>query len=483
METLSNKTPEREKSPPPQSTSQKIISSCIGAVINRENASSRQYERRNRDEPREEESPEKSSKRLSSIIKVSERKYTVPKEMQPNKNILLKAVNEANNSVTSRPKRSTHNESPENSPSSRIIKTKNSDNKLELFSQHFHHRKNEENVKRMRTNLNYKTSHYEVDGDEMMKEDSSRIFDFEDKRRVQIKSDSVALRQLDTNKRELIIVNSNPTDEIDVSLNSTNTEPKFIVTLNGVNEEKFLSKKRSYSDMQNENEDQEMDEHQTESQAVEEEYMEDDSLAASRKKLIRCTFWPMCDKGDTCPYLHPNKPCTSFPNCQFGQQCHYLHPSCRYDGYCTRLDCPYTHVIKKPTVNPSPVAIKKQDNALTIPVTADAVSDTATAPSTVSSSGGPKITINKIQPLYSLVNNPTSSNSADNVKTASARPSIKYFLLIILVNYLLNFLNLDPFYKQAPIIFPPNQYSLINRATTSNTVLIVSFFILINIFI
>ena len=439
MDTLSTNLIEREKSPTPtlsHSTNQKVISSCIGAVINREHtssSSSRHHDghRRNRDEPKE-ESPDRSSssKRLSSIIKVSERKYTVPKEMQPNKNILLKAVNDANNSVA---KKSFHNESSDsNNPSSRIIKTKNSDNKLELFSQHYHHKKNEENVKRLRTGLSYRTSHYEADGDEIMNEESGRTFDTSDKRRVQIDdSDSVALRQVDTNKRELI-VNPNPSDEININATSTNAEPKFIVTLNGVNEEKFLSKKRSYSDMQNENDDYEMDQQQKDGQMIiGEEYMDDDSLAASKKKLIRCTFWPMCDKGDACPFLHPNKPCTTFPNCQFGQQCHYLHPSCRYDGYCTRLDCPYTHVIKKPSLNPSPVAIKKQDSSLTIPATGKQtteqtnVSDTATSAQIPSSTGGgPKITINKIQPLYSLVNNPPSSTLTDNVKVSPDRPSM-----------------------------------------------------------
>ncbi len=38
-------------------------------------------------------------KRLSSVIKTSERKYNIPKSMQPNKAILLNAVDAANLSV------------------------------------------------------------------------------------------------------------------------------------------------------------------------------------------------------------------------------------------------------------------------------------------------------------------------------------------------------------------------------------------------
>ncbi len=190
---------ERSKTPPPpvqptvqptssvQLTSQKYISSCIGAVINRKSresdkpaSSSRSSKRREEHQDAEMEDEEdmrskRKSSTLSSVIRVSDRKYTVPKSMQPNKQILLKALNDANNSVSDRSHRSSrdshrhharssadekldkirlqrssrHRDDEErevssdrddlsNSYSKRIIKSKNVDNKLELFSQHYH---------------------------------------------------------------------------------------------------------------------------------------------------------------------------------------------------------------------------------------------------------------------------------------------------------------------------------------------------------
>merc|ERR1711991_373573 len=40
---------------------------------------------------------------------------------------------------------------------------------------------------------------------------------------------------------------------------------------------------------------------------------------------VRCQFWPKCQKGANCPYLHPNKICTFYPNCARGNQCMFLH--------------------------------------------------------------------------------------------------------------------------------------------------------------
>lgn len=90
----------------------KPILSCIGAVIKRTDdlPTTRRESSRNGDSHRSQpvdyadldEDDFKSKHRssgLSSVVKVSERKYSVPKSMQPNKNILLRAVDDANNSV------------------------------------------------------------------------------------------------------------------------------------------------------------------------------------------------------------------------------------------------------------------------------------------------------------------------------------------------------------------------------------------------
>ncbi|EGT43580.1 hypothetical protein CAEBREN_24033 [Caenorhabditis brenneri] len=57
----------------------------------------------------------------------------------------------------------------------------------------------------------------------------------------------------------------------------------------------------------------------------------------------RCVFWPKCTKGDSCAFFHPTTNCKNFPNCTFGIRCLFIHPPCRFDRYCTKKHCPYTH--------------------------------------------------------------------------------------------------------------------------------------------
>ncbi|CAG2060698.1 unnamed protein product [Timema podura] len=61
------------------------------------------------------------------------------------------------------------------------------------------------------------------------------------------------------------------------------------------------------------------------------------------KSNERCKFWPGCRQGDKCSYQHPTTSCKSFPNCKFGDKCLYIHPNCKFDAACTRRDCPFTH--------------------------------------------------------------------------------------------------------------------------------------------
>lgn len=478
------------------STSQKFsISSCVGAVINRKEKSDRQQDRDRTKKPEaaaDEADFERSAKRksstLSSMIKVSDRKYPqIPKSMQPNKNILLRAVDDANNSV----KPASHNggsefrrssrlsssraskedeemlESSEYSSSSRslsgrIIKSKNTDNKLELFSKHYHSDKlkklNEENRAKQLKPSSLSSFGAQLDKSDELELEEKPSF-FSDKRRVQLnENDDVALKQVDTNKREIVA------DSLNANEKANSSEPKFIVTLSGLDADQFLgSKKRSYSDMiQNENDDFEMGDNNGAGQGEANnkngdmvmEAEEDAESLALKKKLVRCTFWPMCDKGDVCPYLHPNKPCTLFPNCTFGQLCHYLHPSCRYDGFCTRLDCPYTHVIKKPApIVPNAVkldnvgsSVHHQQQQIVMETTSVAVS----APG--SSSAGPKITINKIQPMYSLHNQVTTIAAAQSEGVKAPAPRMPF--------------QPTSFYKSPQATYRSNQFTLINRATS-----------------
>ncbi|KAJ7345090.1 hypothetical protein JRQ81_001040 [Phrynocephalus forsythii] len=77
----------------------------------------------------------------------------------------------------------------------------------------------------------------------------------------------------------------------------------------------------------------------------------------------RCKYWPACKNGDECAFHHPTQPCKIFPNCKFADKCLFIHPNCKYDAKCTKPDCPYTHASRrtplpppKPAPPPAPTA-------------------------------------------------------------------------------------------------------------------------------
>uniref|UniRef100_A0A672GN82 Zinc finger CCCH domain-containing protein 14 n=1 Tax=Salarias fasciatus TaxID=181472 RepID=A0A672GN82_SALFA len=81
---------------------------------------------------------------------------------------------------------------------------------------------------------------------------------------------------------------------------------------------------------------------------------EDDVPLKKQKVLERCKFWPVCKSGDECLYHHPTTQCKTFPNCKFGDKCLFVHPNCKYDARCTKPDCPFTHVSRRSAAAPPP---------------------------------------------------------------------------------------------------------------------------------
>ncbi|XP_075388471.1 zinc finger CCCH domain-containing protein 14 isoform X2 [Tenrec ecaudatus] len=80
------------------------------------------------------------------------------------------------------------------------------------------------------------------------------------------------------------------------------------------------------------------------------------SVAQRPEKLVeRCKYWPACKNGDECAYHHPISPCKAFPNCKFAEKCLFVHPNCKYDAKCTKPDCPFTHLSRRlPVLPPKP---------------------------------------------------------------------------------------------------------------------------------
>ncbi|NXI51013.1 ZC3HE protein, partial [Chloroceryle aenea] len=81
-------------------------------------------------------------------------------------------------------------------------------------------------------------------------------------------------------------------------------------------------------------------------------------LPKQEKVLERCKYWPACKNGDECVYHHPTLPCKLFPNCKFADKCLFIHPNCKYDAKCTKPDCPYTHASRRtPHSAPKPAPL------------------------------------------------------------------------------------------------------------------------------
>ncbi|XP_029453614.1 zinc finger CCCH domain-containing protein 14 isoform X2 [Rhinatrema bivittatum] len=88
--------------------------------------------------------------------------------------------------------------------------------------------------------------------------------------------------------------------------------------------------------------------------------MTDESVAVKQKLPERCRYWPACKHGDECMYHHPTAVCKAFPNCKFAEKCLFIHPNCKYDAKCTRSDCPYTHASRRTpvhTAKPAPTPV------------------------------------------------------------------------------------------------------------------------------
>ncbi|XP_066532743.1 zinc finger CCCH domain-containing protein 14 isoform X2 [Hoplias malabaricus] len=95
-----------------------------------------------------------------------------------------------------------------------------------------------------------------------------------------------------------------------------------------------------------------------------EEEMEVESVPVKRQKVMeRCRFWPACKSGDECVYHHPTTQCKTFPSCVYGEKCLFIHPNCKYDAKCSKADCPYTHVSRR-ALAPPPRTVPSQSSSV-----------------------------------------------------------------------------------------------------------------------
>ncbi|XP_053497266.1 zinc finger CCCH domain-containing protein 14 isoform X2 [Ictalurus furcatus] len=96
-----------------------------------------------------------------------------------------------------------------------------------------------------------------------------------------------------------------------------------------------------------------------------EEQMEEETAKVKRQKVLeRCRFWPACKSGDECVYHHPKTQCRTFPSCVYGEKCLFIHPNCKYDGKCSKPDCPYTHTSHRALLQPPKPAPPPQSSSV-----------------------------------------------------------------------------------------------------------------------
>ncbi|XP_045481171.1 zinc finger CCCH domain-containing protein 14 isoform X1 [Harmonia axyridis] len=62
------------------------------------------------------------------------------------------------------------------------------------------------------------------------------------------------------------------------------------------------------------------------------------------KKKEKCKYYPSCKNGERCEFIHPAKMCEQFPYCKFGDKCLYIHPNCKFGNSCTKRGCPFVHL-------------------------------------------------------------------------------------------------------------------------------------------
>ncbi|XP_053553553.1 zinc finger CCCH domain-containing protein 14 [Bombina bombina] len=78
-----------------------------------------------------------------------------------------------------------------------------------------------------------------------------------------------------------------------------------------------------------------------------------ESVPTQEKIRERCKYWPACKNADSCAYHHPTAPCKSFPKCKFADKCFFIHPNCKYDAKCSKADCPFTHASRRMPAPPT----------------------------------------------------------------------------------------------------------------------------------
>lgn len=309
---------------------------------------------------------------LASIVRVSERRPSVPPRMQANRNLIMRAVEEAKKSVET----------------AHIIPARIEPYRPEPYRpasvRETLHKKFSQATQPATVILHPRYPEV-VSSDEEMNEDNDDSLDL-DIRLVEESTEKAYKHgvgaRLQSGKYFVTSVAVDDDDAMDESssssiLHSTSASklrvvqdslsedgslsPNFIVTLDGIDPELFLKKAPQNPVLKGAR----SRENDSSSNVVKpvcinlDEFEVDDGgggrkpgskasiVPTKQRSSERCKYWPACKNGDSCTFHHPIAQCKAFPNCKYAEKCLYIHPNCKYDATCTKRNCPYTHASKR----------------------------------------------------------------------------------------------------------------------------------------
>ncbi|GLV35326.1 DnaJ-like-60 [Carabus blaptoides fortunei] len=308
---------------------------------------------------------EDQPKSVMSVVQVKPRR-TVAGPCQANKNLLLKAMAEAQKSVTQAPVRNNSNI--------------NSQSKEALFTKKYREtHKFEPKVKmvsvkeRTETEPVPKVQNIVIEVKSNSPQTNTEVLDEDNSEYVTMPVSKDAESVIDDNDCTQNAIDLNYEDDLDdlgdfeeshsiytsdehIKEKETETNHQFIVTLDGLKDKKLLKENDELLSMNcddllkqnkrvpspiifNKNDKLEVEKNLTQIP----EKLPKVHVPISVKAKERCKYWPGCRMKDSCEYMHPSVPCKMFPMCKFGDRCLYIHPKCKFDASCTRKDCPYSH--------------------------------------------------------------------------------------------------------------------------------------------
>ncbi|TWW68915.1 Zinc finger CCCH domain-containing protein 14 [Takifugu flavidus] len=307
-----------------------------------------------------------------SLPSKPERKPTLPPAKQANRNLILKAISEAQDSITKTtsfstiPQRQTVPVAPRTRPAHRDEMTA----AIQLVQEHLHSLAPQAYTPAALP----QTRDPGVDGVGVKpKTDDTRSFIMS---RPQLQMSPPTTEGLQAKED----VNSAVPRTVQSSKETVNSaSPKFIVTLDGVPTQlgNLSDCEMDLDDVRPHMKVTDVPLHMKREPKVgirhrllggatspEEDMMEagvmDDGVPLKKQKVLeRCKFWPVCKSGDECLYHHPTTQCKTFPNCKFGDKCLFVHPNCKFDARCSKPDCPFTHAGRRSSAAalPRPVLV------------------------------------------------------------------------------------------------------------------------------